>query len=197
MQLRAGKNLSAIGARDIFLAEDVARVAESNQFAVEEDHLIEKLRHRFQIVMRREDEVSGGSKLANRFAEQILCGLVETGERFVEQKNVCILRERTCEKCTLLLAAGERADLPLGQIAKTHRVQCKIDSLRVRFAETAPIADAHVTAHLDHATHGNWKVPVDHAALREVGNVGVGTDFSVTAEYDLRRFPLARGRRAL
>src|ERR1700720_1618245 len=91
--VRAGKNVSAIGARDIFLAENFVHVAEGNQFAVEENNLIEKFRHRFQIVMRRDDEVSGSSKLANRLAKQILRGLVETGERLIEQKNVGLLRE--------------------------------------------------------------------------------------------------------
>ena len=54
MCMRAGKNVSAIGARNIFLAENFVRVAEGNQFAVEENHLIEKFWHRFQIVVRRD-----------------------------------------------------------------------------------------------------------------------------------------------
>ena len=188
MRVRAGKNVSAIGARNIFFAKNFARVAESNQFAIEENHLIEKFRHRFQIVMRRDDEVPCGSKLANRLAEQILRGLVQTGERFIEQKNVSFLRERSREKCALLLSAGKRADLPFGQIGEVHRVQCKIDSRGVRVAEMAPVADTHVTAHLDHAAHGNWKIPVDYTALWEIGDVGVGANFSVTAENDLAGF---------
>src|ERR1700757_1127834 len=99
--VRAGENVSAISAPNIFLAENFVRVAEGNQFAVEKNHLIEKFRHRFQIVMRRDNEVSGGSKLANRVPKQVLRGLVETGEGFVEQKNVGILRERSREKCAL------------------------------------------------------------------------------------------------
>jgi hypothetical protein len=50
-------------------------------------------------------------------------------------------------------------------------------------------ADAHVTAHLDHAAHGDRKIPVDHAALREVSDVSVRTNLFVTAENNRARLP--------
>ena len=48
--------------------------------------------------------------------------------------------------------------------------------------KVAPISDAHVTAHLYHAAHCDWKIPVDHTALWEIGDVCVRANFSVAAE---------------
>src|SRR5207302_2502256 len=83
MRVPVRKNLGAISARDIFLVERFAGVAKRDQLAVEENHLIEKFRHRFQIVMRGDDEISSRDEFANRLGEQILRGLVEPGKRFV------------------------------------------------------------------------------------------------------------------
>ena len=188
MRGRGGENLGAISARDIFLVESFAGIAKRDQLAVEENHLIEKFRHRFQIVMRRNDEISDRDEFANRLGEQILRSFVEAGKRFIEQKNVGLLRERPREKGALLLPTGKRADLPRGQIGQLHRAQGEIDSRGVRFAETAPLADAHVTAHLHHPAHGDGKIPVDHAALRQIGDVSIRAHFSVTAENDLAGF---------
>ena len=106
MCVRTGKNVSAISARNIFLSKNFPRVAKSSQLAVEKNHLIEKLGHGFQIVMGRDDEVTISSKLVNRLPEQVLRGFVETSERFVQQKNVGLLRKRPREKCALLLPTG-------------------------------------------------------------------------------------------
>ena len=114
--------------------------------------------------------------------------LVEAVKGFVEQKNVGLLRERPSEKCSLLLSAGERADLALAQIGEIHRAQSAFNSAGVGTSKTAPIADPHVTTHLDHAAHRDWKIPVNHTALWEIGNVGVRANFSVTAENDLAGF---------
>jgi hypothetical protein len=87
--------------------------------------------------------------------------LVGAGELLVEQKDVCVLCEGTGEKSALLLTAGKRADLPFGQIDEADCAQ------RVGFAETPPDAG---------------KIPIDHAALRQIGDVRIRSDFSVTAE---------------
>jgi len=53
------------------------------------------------------------------------------------------------------------SDLPFGQIDEADCAQ------RVGFAETPPDAG---------------KIPIDHAALRQIGDVRIRSDFSVTAE---------------
>src|SRR5438477_6903367 len=184
MLVRPGKNVRAISARDVFVVKNFACFSKCDELAVQKDYLVEKFRHRFQIVMRRNDKIPGSREAPNCFAEQILRGLVEASERLVEQKDVCVLCEGTGQKSALLLAAGEGANLPFGQIVKADRTERVVHSLSVCFSETPPDAEAHVPAHLDHAARGYREIPIDHAALRQIGDVGIRSDFSMTAEND-------------
>src|ERR1700686_4511848 len=65
MRVSVRENLGAISARDVFFVENFAGVAKRDQLSVEENHLIEKFRHRPQIVVGRDDEISGRDKFAN------------------------------------------------------------------------------------------------------------------------------------
>ena len=106
MLVRPGKNVRAISARDVFVVKNFACFSKCDELAVQKNYLVEKFRHRFQIVMRRDDKIPGSREAPNCFAEQILRGLVEASERLVEQKDVCVLCQGTSEKSALLLAAG-------------------------------------------------------------------------------------------
>ncbi len=184
MLVRPGKNVRAISARDVFVIKNFACFSKCDELAVQKNYLVEKFRHRFQIVMRRDDKIPGSREAPNRFAEQILRGLVQASERLVEQKDVCVLGQGTSQKSALLLAAREGANLPFGQVGKADCSQGVVDGLRIRFAETPPDAEAHVPAHLDHVARGYRKIPIDHAALRQIGDISICSDLSVTAEND-------------
>ena len=52
-------------ARDVFRGENVGRAAVGDQLAVQENHLVEKIGHRFDVVVRRDHEISAGGELAD------------------------------------------------------------------------------------------------------------------------------------
>ena len=98
--------------------------------------MVEKLRHARQIVVRGDDEFPLVAQLAEELLEVVLRRLVEAGERLIEQKDMRLLRQRAGEESALLLAAGERADLPLRERFEAHGG----DGFIHRFLIFAPVA---------------------------------------------------------
>ena len=74
--------------------------------------------HGAQVVMADDDEFAlvPSGQGTQQFAQDGLRVAVQPGEGFVEQVNVRPLRHRAREEGALLLAAGERADLAVGEV---------------------------------------------------------------------------------
>ena len=63
---------------DVFLSEDLIRVAKRNEFAIEEDHLVEQIPDRLQVVVRHDKQVACIREAANCAGKEILRGFIQT-----------------------------------------------------------------------------------------------------------------------
>ncbi len=145
--------------------------AEGDQFAVEKDHVVKEQLHGAQVVVADDDELAlARGERAQQFAQHGLRVAVQPGEGFIEQINVRALRHRARQEGALLLAAGERADLPVGEVFEPGGGQGLVHRPVVFRAEASPATQRRVTAHLGQAAHGQREIPVHHAALRQVGD---------------------------
>src|SRR5205807_9807051 len=103
--IERGEDAGAVRLADVLFGEGPGDRTAGDQLAVEEQHVIEKLGHGREIVVRGDDEFSLVAQLAEELLEIVLRRLVEAGEWLIEQEDVRPLRERAGEKRALLLAA--------------------------------------------------------------------------------------------
>src|SRR5688572_13240118 len=103
---RAGKHVGGIGARNIFRSENFRDRAGGDHFAIEQEDIIENVRHTSEIMMGDEEQLAMVAERPEQLFEVVMIWFVEPGKRLIEQENVRVLGERTREKGALLLAAG-------------------------------------------------------------------------------------------
>ena len=94
-----------------------------------------------------------GGQAAQQAAEGLLGVAVQAGEGLVQQVNVCPLSHRPGQESALLLAAGERGNLPVGKVCQARGGQGGLDDPAVFPAERPPRAQRRVAAHLGQAAH--------------------------------------------
>ena len=171
--MRPRKNPRAESARDVFLGEDVGRVTESDEFAVEKNNLIEKIGHVLEIVVRRDDQVPVSASVMDRGASNSCAGL----SRPVNGSS----RRKTCASCASDRARKarcccppERALICRSPDSEIHRGEGGVDGLAIGLAKRSPPTRAQVASHLDHSADGDGKIPIDHAALWQIGDVSGG-----------------------
>ena len=133
--------------------------------------MIEQVRNAFQVVVRREHQTAGLSQSTENRGELPAGILVESGKGLVEQDDVRLLRERPGDKSALLLAAGERADLAVGEGIEIHRRERLVHRAGVRRAKGAPQAKPHVAPHSHQGANRDGEIPIDLLALRQVRRV--------------------------
>ena len=70
----------------------------------------------------------------------------------------------------MLLAAGELADLPIGEVAEADFLQAGGGPVALRAPRTAEPPQLAVRSHQDHVHHADGEVPIDAFALRHVAD---------------------------
>ena len=86
----------------------------------DEQHIIVKPFHRLQIVVAGDQQAPLGRQFLEKPAQVFLCGLVQAGERLIQQQHVRFLSQGTREEGSLLLTSGKGADLTVLKIQKVH-----------------------------------------------------------------------------
>lgn len=97
--------------------------------------------------------------------DHFLGGDIHMVEGFVQKEQIRVLGECSREHDSLLLAAGELAHLPLGEIGDFHCFQGRFNGVVIGAAGTSEPAHMGVAAHHHHLMDGNGETPVDAAAL--------------------------------
>ena len=75
------------------------------------------------------------------------------------------------EESALLLAAGEFADMSVGEFGKVECMEGLFHGEGIFLGESAECSGVGVASHLDEAANGEGKVPVHLLALRKVGDL--------------------------
>ena len=95
---------------------------------------------------------------------------VHAAKRFVHQVEVRLLGQGPGQEGPLLLAAGELADLPIGELGHTHLLQRLHGDPAVRSPRAPEPSQVAVAPHQHHVADRGRKIPVHAAALRHVGD---------------------------
>ena len=93
-----------------------------------------------------------------------------------------VLRQRSGDEDTLLLATGKSADLSVGQFVQSDGGKRGLDRAGIVFCEASPPTQPQRPSHFDEAADRHRKIPIDRAPLGKVGNFGRGRCFAVPTE---------------
>lgn len=88
--------------------------------------------------------------------------LVEAVERFVEQQQLRLDRERPREQATLLLAARQLTKHPAGLVGETNPLDRVINQLLIALARPAHEAKRAIAPHHDHLAEAHRKTRGQH-----------------------------------
>ena len=150
--------------------------SEGDDPAVDERRLVEVVGSAGQIVGRRDDRPAG-LRLRFEDAHQVLLGRhVHPRDRFVEQVQVRLRRERLGEEDPAALPARQGTDLAVSLVGHPDGLERRIDRLAILAAHRAAQPDQRHPAHHHDVADGDRERPVDELRLRDVGD-------------PLRRFP--------
>src|SRR4051812_1700402 len=91
---KAGKDRSAVRARDCVGRERLRCRPLRDELAIQEEDTIEDLADARKVVVRREDQLAPIAEATQQHLQIVLRRLVEAGERLVEQDDMRLLRQR-------------------------------------------------------------------------------------------------------
>src|SRR5262249_50348463 len=137
---------------------------------VEQDPVVEILRHRAQVVMDDEHRLALVTQLLQQEEDRALGGGVHAGHRLIHKVDVRLLRQRPRQEGPLLLPAGELADLPVRQVADADLAQTLPCPGALLPAGTPEPAEPAVGPHQHDIEHTDREVPVNAFALRDVAD---------------------------
>ncbi len=94
---------------------------------------------------------------------------VESIERLVEEEDVGFLGKGAGDEGSLLLAAGELVDLPVGNIAEIHGGDGLLGFFLIDFLKTLEVSDVGEASHCDDIAHPDGEVALVMVGLGKVG----------------------------
>src|ERR1700756_5988639 len=131
--------------------------------------------------MRDDDEIPNPSEVTQNLCQQVLRGLIQSGEWLVQQKYMCVLSQRSSKECPLLLASGKGTNLPIRQFAQSHRAQGFVYRHSISLSEWFPPAQCGVTPHLHETADGRRKIPINRRTLRQIGHISSVTSAPIVS----------------
>ena len=94
-------------------------------------------------------------------------------ERLIHEVDLGILHQGAGQEDALLLAAGELADLAVGEVDACPLAPAPHGLSLLVTSRAADPAQRAVPAHHHHVQHAGGEIPVDAAALRDIARPGV------------------------
>jgi hypothetical protein len=101
--------------------KDLVRRTVGEDLAVDHDQAVEPLARAVEVVRRHQNREPVRDEPAHEPQQRIFGRRVDAGRRLVEQQQQRLLRDRARDECALLLPAGERADVAVGETAPLDR----------------------------------------------------------------------------
>lgn len=120
--------------------------------------------------MDDDDGLAVGAQPLEELDDRPLGDGVDPGKGLVHDVELGLLGEGPGEEDALLLTAGELADLTIGELAHPDLVQAGHRGVTLRLAGPPKPAELAVLAHHHDVDRRRREVPVDRAALRDVGD---------------------------
>ena len=155
----------AVGPGDDFGGEDFTGGAVGDDAAVQKEGAGEVNGEYAYVVGAHDGGFALNAEAFECVEDHFLGGDIHMVEGFVQKEQIRVLGECSGEHDSLLLAAGEFAHLPLGEIGDFHCFQGRFNGIAIGAAGTSEPSRMGVAAHHHHLTDGNGETPVDAAAL--------------------------------
>ncbi len=134
--------------------------------------------------MDDDDGFAAGAQLAEDGDDGAFGDGVDGGEGFVHEIDAGVLDEGAGEEGALLLAAGELADLAVGEVLHADLFEGVHGGLAFALPGAANPAEAAVEAHGYDVEYGGGEVPVDAAALGDVADEAADLFVGLAVEPD-------------
>jgi hypothetical protein len=163
---------SAVGALDIFLCKGGGDGPGGDEAEVKQDHVIEVIGDGLEVVMDGDDGAALGAEFLEEGEDGAFGGGVDACERFVHEVEASVLCEGAREEDALLLAAGELADLAVGEVSDADFIEAIEGGVAMVLGRAAQPADASVEPHGYDVQGTGGEIPVDAFALRDVTDPG-------------------------
>jgi hypothetical protein len=139
---------------------------------IQHQHLIEIVGDGRQIVVDDDHAAPLPGQPAQERDDRALGGSIDAGKRLVEDQEVGLLDQCTCQEDALLLAAGQLPDLPVGKRRHIDLAETVHRELPLAWTDQLQSAEAGIEPHQDDIDDGRREVPVDAGALRHIGDAG-------------------------
>ena len=156
--------------RQIFRREDLGGRAVIQHRSLYQHRPVAEFRHGAEVVSRDKHHPSF---IAQRFQEgddRRLGFHIHASERFIQQDDPRVLRQRAGEEDALALATRKLPDLALPVGGHPHPLQRRINRRPVIARRAAEKAHMAIAAHHHHVFDKDGKGPVDLLRLRNIGN---------------------------
>ena len=148
----------------------LARGSEGDETHVEQDEHVEILAGGRQIVMHHEHRLAALTQLVQQRDDRRFGRGIDAGERLIHEVKIALLREGAGQEDSLLLAAGEIRNLPVGEGQHLHLVETGSRDFAILLAGTLHEPNPPIAAHQDHVHDVDREVPVHRFALRNVAD---------------------------
>ena len=175
---------AAVGLAEVVGGEGGGDGAGGDDFDVEEGDPVEVFGGGLEVVVDDDDGFAAGAEFAEDGDDGAFGDGVDGGEGFVHEIDAGVLDEGAGEEGTLLLAAGELADLAVGEVLHADLFEGVHGGFAFALPGAADPAEAAVEAHGDDVEDGGGEVPVDAAALGDVADEAADLFVGLAVEPD-------------
>ena len=164
------RDAAAVRQAQVLLSEHLGDGPGGDAAHVQEQHPVEVLGHGLEVVVDDHERLPGRAQRLQELHDGPLRRRVDALEGLVHEVHVGVLDERAREEDALLLPAGELRDLAARVIGHADLPERAHRGLALGGAGPLEPAEAAVEPHHHHVQHARREVPVDGAALRDVGH---------------------------
>ncbi len=149
--------------------DDVGRGAVGDHRAVERDEVRQVCRHAVQVVRREHDGQAVAVQLVEQVQHLVTGSDVDPGRWLVHEQELGTPQQRPGDEHALLLAAGQLADVPTGELSDAEALEDGDDVAPLVLRR--PGQQPRAPARHEHALgHGDREAPVHRLELGDVGD---------------------------
>ena len=179
-------HLGVIGLAQYLRRKDVIGRTIGDDVAVHANDGREVRRDRIELVRRDDHGDPIAVQLAKEMQDVVTRSDVDAGRGLIEQEELGVAHQCTGEEYTLLLSAGQSADVTLRVLRHAETVEDAAHPVAILFARPRQQSRVHGAAHQHDFLHGDGEIPVDGLELWDVSGGGAaGTAHAPTVDQDL------------
>lgn len=168
-----------------FVSHHLAGRSKGHLATIENEGVRENLGDVFQLMMGSHDQMAAAGEFEKRVSKMGPAFDIETIEWFVEEKDVSFLGQGAGNEGSLLLAARELVDLPVGNPPEVHGLKCLIGFFLINLPEATEMTEMGKTSHGHDIANADGKMTLVLIDLGKVGDLPSGPGERMTAPFQV------------